>query len=70
MALDDHDQLQNDNGKIDVGGMWACMETRGKMKGVVGAETSPSPHTQKTHIKINNSRIMWCVNSHSPVPET
>lgn len=27
MALDDHDQLQNDNGEIDVGGMWACMET-------------------------------------------
>lgn len=32
MALDDHDQLQNDNGEIDVGGMWACMETWRKKK--------------------------------------
>lgn len=32
MALDDHDQLQNDNWEIDVGGTWASMETRGKKK--------------------------------------
>lgn len=32
MALDDHDQLQNDNWEIDVGGTWASMETRGGKK--------------------------------------
>lgn len=33
MALDDHDQLQNDNGKIDVGRVRACLETwRGRKR--------------------------------------
>lgn len=27
MDLDDHDQLQNDNGEIDGGGVRACVET-------------------------------------------
>lgn len=29
MALDDHDQLQNDKREIDAGGTWSCMETWG-----------------------------------------